>query len=222
MQTARLLHLLDSALPTGAFAYSYGLESCLALGLISSEADLRQHLYATLQQAASLELPFASACFAVTDDAALHPLVEEYDALLLIPALHRASAAQGRSWLKLLTTFYPAAGLDELRAWFVANDLPPHFTLVCALSLRRAGFALADVRLLLLHTVLRDQVSAAIRLGFLGPLAGHRLQHAFYAVFDHLLATTADRSYTQATRAGFLLEVAQVLHDDLYSRLFQT
>ena len=71
-------------------------------------------------------------------------------------------------------------------------------------------------------TQLRDQLSAAIRLGFLGPLAGHRLQHDFYAVFEHLLSGQEGSSFGEASRSAFMLDVAQVLHEDLYSRLFQT
>ena len=72
-----------------------------------------------------------------------------------------------------------------------------------------------------LHMLLRDQLSAAIRLGFLGPLAGHRLQHDFYAVFEHILARQAGKKYGEATRSAFLLDIAQGLHADVYSKLFQ-
>ncbi len=222
MQFVRLLHLVDSALPTGSFAYSYGLESSFTFGLIKTPADFRQHLYAYLQQAASLELPFMYSCFtlpALGDE--LHQLAEEYDAQLLVPALHRASVTQGKTWLKLLTTFYPAAGLTDLRAWFVARQLPLHFTLSFTLALKQAGFPLPDLQAVYLHMALRDQLSAAIRLGFLGPLEGHRLQHDFYAVFEHLLACFAHLSYKEASRSAFLLDAAQMLHEDVYSKLFQ-
>ncbi|WP_375417356.1 urease accessory protein UreF [uncultured Hymenobacter sp.] len=223
MHFARLLHLVDSALPTGAFAYSYGLESSLALGLVRDDAGLRNYLYAYLQQAGRLELPFLNSCFALGPALGdeLRELAADYDAQLLVPALHRASAVQGRTWLKLLASFYPEAGITALRQWFAAQELPPHFTLVFALGLQRAGFALPELQAMLLHLLLRDQLSAAIRLGLLGPLEGHRLQHDFYAVFEHILAQEGGREYGEAARSAFVLEMAQVLHNDLYSRLFQ-
>ena len=55
---ARLLHLADSALPTGSFAYSYGLESSVTFGLLRTEAELRAYLYSFLQQVVGFELPF--------------------------------------------------------------------------------------------------------------------------------------------------------------------
>ena len=148
-------------------------------------------------------------------------MAAEYDAQLLVPALHRASAVQGRTWLKLLAGFYPEAGIEAITQWFAAEDVPPHFTLALGLGLRAAGYALPETRTLYLHMLLRDQLSAAIRLGLLGPLAGHRLQHDFYAVFEHLLAGQEGRVFGEARRSAFMLDVAQVLHEDMYSRLFQ-
>jgi len=221
-QFVHLLHLVDSALPTGSFAYSYGLESSITFGLIDTPFKLRNYLYAYLQQVASLELPFINSCFTLPEySAEIYQMAEEYDAQLLVPTLHRASLVQGKNWLKLLTTFYPDAGLTELITWVGAQEIPLHFTLGFALSLRRAGFARADAQAVFLHMALRDQLSAAIRLGFLGPMEGHRLQHDFYAVFEHLLAAHAEQAYPQATRSAFMLDVAQVLHEDIYSRLFQ-
>ena len=219
MHFARLLHLVDSAIPTGSFAYSYGLESSISLGLIRDDAGLRNYLYAYLQQAASFEIPFLNSCF--------HPstnqveMAAEYDAQLLVPALHRASAVQGRTWLKLLAGFYPEAGFEAITRWFAAEDVPPHFTLAFGMGLRAAGYALPETCTMYLHMLLRDQLSAAIRLGLLGPQAGHRLQHDFYAVFEHLLAGQEGRGFGEARRSAFMLDVAQVLHEDMYSRLFQ-
>ena len=219
MHFARLLHLVDSAIPTGSFAYSGGLESSISLGLVRDDAGLRNYLYAYLQQAASLEIPFLISCFQSDTDRAV--MAAEYDAQLLVPALHRASAVQGRTWLKLLAGFYPEAEIEAITRWFATEKVPPHFTLAFGLGLRAAGYALPETRTMYLHMLLRDQLSAAIRLGFLGPLAGHRLQHDFYAVFEHILAAQEGRLFGEASRSAFMLDVAQVLHEDMYSRLFQ-
>ena len=217
---ARLLHLADSALPTGSFAYSYGLESSLTFGLVRTETEFRAYLYSFLQQAVGLELPFISSAAQVAE-AELAALFTEYDAQLLTPALYQASLTQGKNWLKLLATFYPEAGLAELSHELARQELPAHFAPLFGLSLGKAGFALPDIQAAYLHLTLRDQLSAAIRLGFIGPMAGHRLQHDFYEIFENLLDAADIRPYTEASRCTALLEVAQILHDDIYSRLFQ-
>ncbi|GAB3635051.1 urease accessory protein UreF [Hymenobacter arcticus] len=215
-----MLHLADSALPTGSFAYSYGLESSLTFGLVRTETEFRAYLYSFLQQAVSFELPFITSAILLIDNE-LDNLLTEYDAQLLAPALHRASLTQGKNWLKLLDSFYPEAGLAQLGEELARRQVPAHFVPLFGLSLGKTGFAQAAIQATYLHLVLRDQLSAAIRLGFIGPMAGHRLQHDFYAVFDNLLSAADIRPYTEATRCTVLLDVAQLLHDDIYSRLFQ-
>lgn len=215
---ARLLHLADSALPTGSFAYSYGLESSLTFGLVRTETEFRAYLYSFLQQAVGFDLPFITSAAQGSD---LDALLIEYDAQLLTPALHRASLTQGKNWLKLLATFYPEAGLAELSRELAWQQLPAHFVPLFGLSLGRVGFAVADIQATYLHLALRDQLSAAIRLGFIGPMAGHLLQHDFYAIFENLLDSADIRPYTEATRCTVLLDVAQMLHEAIYSRLFQ-
>ena len=222
MQFARLLHLVDSAIPTGSFAYSYGLESSITFGLVNTPFALRNYLYSYLQQAGSAELPFITSTFQLTEKSPeFQTVADEYDAQLLVPSLHKASAVQGRNWLKLLATFYPEAELETITQWFAAQNIPPHFTLVFTLALQRVGFVLAELQTMYLHMLLRDQLSAAIRLGFLGPLEGHQLQHDFYAVFEHILASQVGKEYSEACRSAFLLDAAQVLHEDIYSKLFQ-
>ncbi|TGE07613.1 urease accessory protein UreF [Hymenobacter fodinae] len=221
---ARLLHLADSALPTGGFAYSYGLESSRTFGLIRHPAGLRNYLYSYLQQVLSLDVPFLSSCFSAdwpTETQHLRGIVEEYDAMLLVPGLYRASLAQSKNWLKLLCSFYPESGLASIQAWFRAENLPLHFVPVLALALRRLGYSCPELHTLYLHLMLRDQLSAAIRLGCLGPMEGHQLQHEFYALFDHLLAEAHTTDYRTAARSATLLDAAQMLHEQVYSRLFQ-
>lgn len=217
---ARLLHLADSALPTGSFAYSYGLESSLTFGLITTETEFRAHLYSFLQQAMGFEIPFLTAA-AQLPASGLASLLLEYDAQLLAPALHRASLTQGKNWLKLLDSFYPETGLAALGQELAQRQLPAHFVPLFGLSLGKTGFLAPAIQATYLHLALRDQLSAAIRLGFIGPMAGHQLQHDFYGIFESLLAEADIRPYTEATRCTLLLDVAQVLHDDIYSRLFQ-
>ena len=217
---ARLLHLADSALPTGSFAYSYGLESSLTFGLLRTETEFRAYLYSFVQQAVGFELPFVTSATTVPPGE-LGPLLLEYDAQLLTPALHRASLTQGKNWLKLLATFYPEAELAELGGALAQENLPAHFVPLFGLSLSRTGFTLPAIQTTYLHLALRDQLSAAVRLGFIGPMAGHRLQHDFYGVFENLLTAADIRPYTEASRCTVLLDVAQMLHDDIYSRLFQ-
>ncbi|KAA3436308.1 urease accessory protein UreF [Rufibacter hautae] len=224
MKFARLLHLVDSSIPTGSFAYSYGLESSITFGLIKDRLGLRHYLYSYLQQVVGMEIPFLTSCYTLELpdlNPTLRIMAEEYDAMMLVPTIRKASVVQGKNWLKLLASLYPASGMQEIRRWFEEQELPTHFVLVFALCLKRVEFTLADLQTMYLHMALRDQVSAAIRLGFIGPMEGHKLQHDFYSIFENLLQNQTAREYTQATRSAFMLDTAQVLQEDIYSKLFQ-
>ena len=93
---------------------------------------------------------------------------------------------------------------------------------VFALSLKAAGFAQADVQQLFMFQTLRDQISAAVRLGVIGSMEATRRQLSLYPQCGRLLAETAGRPYAQATRCAPQIDIAQSVHDELYSRLFQS
>lgn len=220
----RLLHLVDSSIPTGSFAYSYGLESAITFGFVKNVSELKNYLYSFLQQAVSMELPFINSCFNLVFpdlDERLQTIIEEYDAMMLVPTLHRASVIQGKNWLRLVETLYPELGIEDINRWLSRNKLSPHYVIVLALCLKRIEFTLSDIHSMYLHMSLRDQISAAIRLGFIGSMEGHTLQHQFYDFFENLMKTHSTTDYHQATRSAFLLDTTQVFHEDIYSKLFQ-
>jgi urease accessory protein UreF len=63
-----LMHLADSALPTGGFAFSQGLESMGKSGHLKSESDFREYLTAQLKTVGEFELPFMNSAYALCDD----------------------------------------------------------------------------------------------------------------------------------------------------------
>lgn len=218
------MHLIDSSLPTGSFAYSMGLESSITFGLIKNQFELRNYLYSFLQQIVSADFPFINSCFKLGAPDLNNQLLkigEEYDAFLFTPTIYKASITQAKNWNKLLMTFYPDAKLQQIDDWFSSNNLPLHYLIVFSLSLKRVGFSLDEAREMHLHINIRDQISAAIRLGFIGPMKGHKLQHDFYTIFEGLLESCKESTYDRASRSAFLLEAAQIYHDDVYSKLFQ-
>ncbi|UII30418.1 hypothetical protein LVD17_19180 [Fulvivirga ulvae] len=219
---ARLMHLVDSSLPTGSFANSSGLESSITFGMIKDIYGFKKYLYSFLQQSASMDIPFINSCFKypVQDDCFLK-ITESYEAAMLVPAIYKASIVQGKNWLRLMTSFYPGEDISEVSKWFILHKVPVHFVIIFPLCLKRTGFDLQDVHTMYLHIVLRDQISAAIRLGFIGSMEGNKLQHDFYALFDDLLEKYLYKGYTEASRSAFLLDTAQVFHEFIYSKLFQ-
>lgn len=211
-----LMHLADSALPAGGYAFSNGLEGAHQLGLLAASGALEEFVYSALMAAAYGEIPFIHSCYADSDESLLAEMLPFYDALIAAPAMRRASLILGKNWLRLLTGLYPEVQFAPLRRAHA------HYTVVFGLGLQAAGFAQAEAQQLYMFQVLRDQISAAVRLGVLGPMEATRRQLGLYVHCEDLLAQVAGLSYAQATRCAPQLDIAQSVHDDLYSRLFQS
>ena len=211
-----LMHLADSALPAGGYAFSNGLEGAYQLGLLDAYGALEEFVRSALMAAAYGEMPFIHSCYAESDDEALADMLLFYDALIAAPAMRRASLILGKNWLRLMAGLYPKVKFTTLR------PAPAHYTVVFGLALKATGFAQADAQRLYMFQVLRDQLSAAVRLGVVGPLEATRKQWGLYGHCEELLAEVAGRPYAQATRCAPQLDIAQSTHDDLYSRLFQS
>lgn len=211
-----LMHLADSALPAGGYAFSNGLEGAYQLGLLGACGALEEFVRSVLRAAAYGEMPFIHSCYAESDDEALGEMLHFYDALIAAPAVRRASLILGKNWLRLMAGLYPEVEFTNLRL------APAHYTVVFGLALKATGFAQADAQRLYMFQVLRDQLSAAVRLGIVGPLEATRKQWGLYGHCEELLAEVAGRPYVQATRCAPQLDIAQSVHDDLYSRLFQS
>ena len=61
-----------------------------------------------------------------------------------------------------------------------------------------------------------------MRLGIIGPMEAARRQANLYSHATRMLAEVAGFSYLQAQRCTPQIEIAQGVHDYLYSRLFQS
>ena len=216
----RLLQLSSPALPIGAFAFSQGLESAVALGWIQDEASSRAWLEGALGEGlARLDLPVLARlyrAYAAGDELA----VRTWSSYLLASresrerrledeqlarALARLLADQGvtLSGLREPEAELPHAAPFALGA--VAFSIPLEQTLL--------GFAFSWVE---------NQVGALARLVPLGQLAAQRVLAAIGAEIPGAVALAKTLSDAELGSCMPGVALASALHETQYCRLFKS
>ncbi len=210
---ALLLQLADSAFPTGGFAHSGGLEAAFQQGEVDA-ARLAAWLAQALRQAGRAALPFMGEAFEAPET--LDALDAHCGAFLNNAVARRASLLQGQAHLAACAAALPD---ERLSAWALA---PHHFAPAFGAAARVMGLAREDALRLFLFSSLRGQVSAAVRLGIVGPLEAQRLQAGLAGELEDVLRECSALGAHAAAQTAPLHDLLQSTHDRLYSRLFQS
>ena len=221
MPAARInwYHLADSAFPTGGYAFSSGLEAAAKLSLFTSTPQFEDFLRASLRQLCFFDLCYLNSCYQHEDRG---EVLEGYHASMLSASMAKGSLIQGRSFLRCLEQLEGKAALEKTRKSLPRSPERRYFLLAFAWGLEELGMAQKEARDCFLFINLRDWISSATRLGSIGPMEGHRIQHRLLHEADALLEQTAGLTLHEAARCAPALETAQAWHANIYSKLFQT
>jgi urease accessory protein len=215
MSSWLLLQLVDGAFPSGGFAHSAGLEPSLHLRGIG---DLEPFVDEALWQSARSAMPFVRrACEAPEELASLDGL---FDATSTSHVANRASRAQGRALAAAARRVFERE--DVLRIAAHVERGPAHHAPVFGALFGTLGIATADTQTAWLHGVMRGVLSAAVRLGVVGPLEAQQIQATRSTVLDQMIASCTPLSVDEAASTSPLLELYGALHDRLDGRLFQS
>jgi urease accessory protein len=206
MQWLDVLHVLDSAFPTGAYVHAAGLESL-------EPRDLHAALELRLEESiAKLDLVFV--LHAYTRD--LVALDELLHASLLVREPREASSAIGTSMLRSVCDILP----DERLADFVRRGKHHHQ----AVAFGALGCALEMEPELAAQTYafnsMRALVSAAQRLGWIGQRLAQRMLHDLK---PSCVAAAGQAERMRLEEAGAfapLWDLASMRHEHAAARMF--
>jgi urease accessory protein len=140
---------------------------------------------------------------------------------LLNPPLSKAGCVMGRNWLKICKQITNSYLLDETEEIFNKEAFTFEFPIVFGLSMQATNFTLAQTLFLYFYMSIRDQISALIRLGAAGPSMAHTELQQVLHEFTERIESYTPVHYSDAYKSAYLLEVAQLSHDRVYSKLFQ-
>lgn len=211
----RILQMADVGFPTGGFTLSSGLEAAWRLGEVGNEEGAYQFMSESLRQASRGGLPLLTRAYKEPENfGEINALCQ---AFLTNPVANRASRLQGSAFLYACErAFYPP-GLGDLRESAGAEHAL-HFAPVFGRVTACLGIPLEEARRLFLFLGLRDLLSAAVRLGVLGPYQAQRLQ----AGYSGQLERAARAPEMEPVQTAPLLDLFQAAHDGLDAKLFQS
>ncbi|XWS23640.1 hypothetical protein CRYUN_Cryun28dG0032200 [Craigia yunnanensis] len=214
--------LLDSILPTGGFAHSFGLEAAIQARLVSGPDDLKTFIIHLLENTGSLLLPFV---YSTTTDPTLEnwqKLDRILDATLTNEVGRKASVSQGSSLMRVAASvFTEVPSFKSMRDVSIGSGVvsfhhAPVFGLICGL----VGMDSGTSQRAYMFMTMRDVISAATRLNLVGPLGAAVLQHQIAPVAEAMSKKWMDRPVEDACQTAPLLDTVQGCHGYLFSRLF--
>lgn len=212
-----VLQLADSAFPTGGFAHSAGLEAMLQTGELASTERFCADL---IDQLADGSLPIVAA--AHDDPSRLAELDAFTRATLWSHVAARASRTQGRALLDVAARSFRHAVLVEARARLSRTELDGHLAPVFGFVTRALGVPRDEALATFLHLGLRGALSAAVRLGCIGPSEAQAVHHRLHPILEAALSRARTLGEGDIAQTAPLVELVQATHDRLYSRLFQS
>jgi urease accessory protein len=214
---------LSPAYPVGAFSYSGGIEWAVESGDIKDAETLKRWLAVVLTEGGGFcdAVFFVHAHRAVTSDdgRALRNVAELAAAFVPSKERHLETTAQGRAFIEATRAAWPCAALDKFaQVW----DGPVAYPIAVGVASAGHGIAVESGLNAYLHAVTANLISAGVRLIPLGQTDGQRL----LAAFEPIVAATATRALgiplDQVGGAAFRADIASMLHETQYTRLFRS
>lgn len=227
--TSHLLLLLsDSALPLGSFAFSSGLESYIAHQRAprpSGRDSVSRFLQLSLHALSTSTLPFVIASH--TNPSTSHHLDDLFDASTTCPVARRTSISQGRAlstvFSKSLSPALPTTPSSPFTTYRAAQP-HGHFSVAWGLVCAACGVGLESTCYLFLLGHAKAVVSAAVRMGLVGPyqaqalLAAEETREAVRRGVERGMGVPVE----EAAGGVPVLDVYLGRHEVLYSRVFNS
>jgi urease accessory protein len=219
----RLMTWLSPAYPTGAFAFSSGIEWAVEAGDITDAESLRRWI-AVLMTDGGISCDaaiFAHAWRATKgqDDAGLCAVAELAAAFIASKERHLETTVQGQAFINATRAAWPCTALDRL----VQNWKGPFaYPVAVAVATAGHGIAMEPALCAFLQGTAANLVSAGVRLVPLGQTDGQRVLASLESVIGvsarRALATALDDIASVAFRA----DIASMRHETQHTRLFRS
>jgi urease accessory protein len=221
-----LLQFTDGLFPAGAYAHSFGLESCVQSGEVRDASGVEAFLRAYLEGCAGPTDVVALLCarrLATNKDlSACLALDELLDAMKTPSELRDASRQMGRQTLRVATHLPCHSFLEELGKAVADGITPGHHAIVFGAIGGILEWDALEMASAYLYSTSAALVGAALRLLPLGQLAGQRIVWNLRPLIATLAEESQDKNERDMWSFAPALEIASMRHALLDARLFRS
>jgi urease accessory protein len=206
----RLLTWLSPAFPTGAYAYSHGLEWAVETGAISDGDTLRAWIADVLTHGAA------------RNDAIL--LRHAHRAPRDLAALNELAAANASSRERLMETLDQGTAFAAAAAAWQPPELPSPIAYPIAVGAMAGHHGIDEetTTAAYLQTFAGNLISAAVRLVPLGQSTGLRVLAALESTILLVATATSTATLDDVGGCAFRSDLAAMRHETQYTRLFRS
>ena len=204
-----LVQWLSPAFPTGAYAYSHGLEFEITAGRVASAAGLGDWLAQVLTYGAGWQ------------DAIL--LAHALEAGADIAALAGLACALAPSAERLQETMEQGAAFARATSALTGRNLPPRpMPIAVGQAAQGLGLPKEQVIALYLHSFTANLVSAAVRFVPLGQTEGQAVLAGLHGLIQTIAAKAAIAPLDDITTSTLRADLAAMGHETMATRIFRT
>ena len=229
MSSARLLsllHVADSAFPTGGYAHSFGLEAVCQSGGVADAAGVERFLTSLLEGSAgpcdATAAASALRALARGDLAACRRLDDTLEAMKSVREFREGSRQMGRQTLRVAAALTADPTLGGYRAEVDAGRAPGHHAVAFGMAAAILGWEPEETAAAFLYSTTSLLVGAALRLLPMGQTEGQRLLWRLHPAIERLARQAAERDPSEMWSFAPGIELAGIRHEGLEMRLFRS
>lgn len=218
----RLLAWLSPGFPIGSFSYSHGLEAAAETGAVGDRSTLQNWISAVVTQGGGRVdadiLRDAHRAATAGNPEALGAANRRGLAYRATAELALETAAQGSAFLATCRAAWPEPLIER---WAATGEEVCHPAAVGAAA-ALAGIAMRPALIAYLQAMAANLMSAGLRLGIVGQTDGQRILAALEPAVLRAAGAAIARDPAEFGAATFAADLASMVHETQYSRLFRS